>query len=467
MTDPVLSNAWRGEAAAGSFSAQSGKWALGAVQPGVTTAAPPAHDPWDWRAPQVGWGLVLPDRDGFSVDDLVAAKDAPEPLQTLVAARGPAPVLRWRADEPDVLLRYYSGFANPEHIPIGGTPRGVVQGAIPSFLMLWGGPDRLPWRLQYALNLDPRIFAGRLPTMDDDALGRYVTALLGAWDRPAPAHARALIWATDHGPTDITRLMRLVVAEPARAAYAADGDITVQSRGGPDATAAQLAAMLAAQSPGLVLSTSHGFTGPVGAPDPQRLGWLVDADLEPVDPATLLTAWQPDGAIWYAHACCGAGSDSPSTFAGLFEKDSPLDRMLTEVAGLGSLVAPLPTALLGASRPARAFVGHVEPTYDWTIRDQASQHALTADLVTALYDHLMLGRPIGWAMKTFHVRSGAEAAALDDARTDVLTGRAEPDAALAPRLRFLDRRSLVVLGDPAVALPSTAGAPPLEPDPGG
>jgi hypothetical protein len=130
-----------------------------------------------------------------------------------------------------------------------------------------------------------------------------------------------------------------------------------------------------------------------------------------------------------------------------------------------SLVAPLPLALLGAPRPLRAYIGHVEPTYDWTIRDPASQHALTADLVTALYDHLLLGRPIGWSLSAFHSRSGAEAAALDDARINVLNGQAEPDAALRPRLRFLDRRSFVVLGDPAVTLPSTAGAPPLAPAP--
>jgi hypothetical protein len=431
------------------------------VQPGITTAAPPQHDPWDWRASQVGWGLLLPDTEGFSVNDLIEAKDAPEPLQALVAARGPAPVLRWRREQPDVLLRHYSGFANPEPIPIGGTPRGIADGAIPSFLLLWGGLDRLPWRLLYNLNLDPRIFAGRLPPMSDEALERYVTALIGEWDKPAPAHAQALVWATDHSATDISRLMRLVVAEPVLAAYTADPDITAQSRLGADATAMQLAAVLAAQSPDIVVSTSHGFTGPTGAPDRERLGWLVDADFTPTDPSALLAGWLPHGAIWYAHACCGAGSDSPSTFAALFDKGSALDQMLTEVADLGSLVAPLPTALLSASRPLRAFIGHVEPTYDWTIRDQLSRHALTDDLVTGLYDDLLLGRPVGYAMRAFHGRAGAEAAALDDARADVLSGRTEPDAALAPRLRFLDRRSLVVLGDPAVALPSTAGAPPV------
>src|SRR5262249_11662502 len=43
VTDPVLSNAWRSEAVAGPFSPASGRWALSAVQPGVTTVAPPEH----------------------------------------------------------------------------------------------------------------------------------------------------------------------------------------------------------------------------------------------------------------------------------------------------------------------------------------------------------------------------------------------------------------------------------------
>jgi hypothetical protein len=460
VADSVLSNGWRGTPADGPFATRSGKWALGDVQPGVTTAAPPAHDPWDWRHEQVGWGLVLPDTDGPGVEDLVAARDAPEPLQDLVAARGPAPVLRWRADKPEVLLRYYSGFANPETIPIGGTPRGVAKGAIPSFLMLWGDLDRLPWRLQYTLNLDPRIFAGRLP-LAGDALARYVTALLGEWDQPVASHAQALVWATDHGGADISRLMRVVIADPVHEKYAADSDITVDFHAGPDATAQNLAAGLAVQKPRVVVTTSHGFAGPAGAPDAERLGWLVDADLAPVDPAALLAGWQPGGAVWYAHACCGAGADAPSTFTGLFDAGSPLEQMITEVAGLGSRIAPLPVALLGAAEPLRAFVGHVEPTFDWTIRDLASRHALTADLLEALYDELMLGRPVGWALSTFHARAGAEAGALDDARTAVLGGLAEPDVALQPRLRFLDRRSLVVLGDPAVALPSTAGIEPL------
>ena len=454
--EPVQSNGWRGAPADGPFSSRAGRWGVGVIeQQPVRPLAPVPHDPWNWRHPDVGWGLLLAHREDGHPADLAAARDAPEPLQALVAARGPAPVLRWDPARPDVLLRHYPDFAEPETIPIGGTPRGVAPGAVPVFLMLWGDLTGLPWELQFRLNLDPRICAGRLPLLGD-ALARYVAALLGEWDAPAPSRAQALVWATDHGPRDITRLMRTVVADEVARRYEDDADIDVVRRSGSAATAAALATDLAAGRPRMVVTTSHGFTGPSGAPDRERLGWLVDADHAGTDPAGLLAGWAPDGAVWYAHACCGAGTTAPTAFRGLFDAGSDLDRMVTEIAALGNLVAPLPVALLSAPKPLRAFVGHVEPTYDWTIRHGPSQHALTADLVTGLYTDVMLGRPIAWAVKAHHSRAGADAAEHDGAREEVLVGRADTDRALRPRLSYLDRRSLVVLGDPAAALPSTA-----------
>jgi hypothetical protein len=454
MPEPVISNAWRGVPADGSFGPRVHKWGLGTVERPIRPLAPPEVKSWDWRNEHVGWGLLLADTGVGNSADRAAARDAPDPLQELVADRGPAPVLRWRPEDPNVLLRYYPGFADPEKIPIGGTPRGVAKGAIPAFLMLWGDLASLPWSLQYKLSTDPRMQPGRLP-LTGEALGRYVTLLRTEWDKPPPARAKTVVWATDHAPKDITRLMRMVIADPVHAKYEADADIDVVYHQGDAATGTALAGALAAEAPQMVVTASHGFTGPAGAPDPARLGWLVDADHTEIDPATLVAGWQPDGAVWYAHACCGAGSDDHSSFDGVFEAGSRLDKMVTEVAALGGLVAPLPLALLSAAKPVRAFVGHVEPTFDWTLRHAPSKHALTDDLISALYTELMLGRPVGWAFRDYHVRAGADAADHDDLRTKVLEGKADPDDALHARLSFLDRHTLVVLGDPAVALPST------------
>src|SRR5207302_1988162 len=126
----------------------------------------------------------------------------------------------------------------------------------------------------------------------------------------------------------------------------------------------------------LIVTTSHGQTGPLAdaVAMKSKLGLPVDQDFQPLDPDQLLATWEPDGAIWYAHACCSAGSNAISLYGCqdtginnipicLVEAGSPVDRVLKGVAGLGSLVAPLPRALLGAKKPLRAFIGHVEPTF--------------------------------------------------------------------------------------------------------
>lgn len=463
MPETVTANAWTGTPARAKFGPAAHNWGMGQVEIPVRPLAPRHVEPWNWRDETVGWGLVLPDTDQGTSADRAAARDAPDCLQRLVADRGPAPVLRWRREHPGVLLRYYPQDSQPEHIPIGGSPRGVATGAIPTFLMLWGDLAHLPWSLQYQLGIDPRLRPGRLP-LTGDPLDRYVTQLTTAWAEPPPGRSAALLWATEHRPRDITALMRTVIADPVSTQYQADTDVDVIYHRGAAATGTALADALNSHRPQIVVTTSHGYTGPANAPDRHRLGWLVDQQHTPIDPATLLARWQPDGAVWYAHACCGAGADDRSSFDGVFEPNSQLDTMLTQIAGLGGLIAPFPLALLSATKPARAFIGHVEPTFDWTLRDPPTKHALTADLVAGLYTELLLGRPVAWAMRDHQVRAGADAAAHHDLRPRVLAGKADPITALRARLRFLDRRALVVLGDPAVAI-APAGAARAEPAP--
>jgi AcrR family transcriptional regulator len=61
-----------------------------------------------------------------------------------------------------------------------------------------------------------------------------------------------------------------------------------------------------------------------------------------------------------------------------------IDTVLNGIAALGNRVAPLPTALLGAKKPARAFVGHVEPTFDWTLQNPDTNQILTDSIQKAL-----------------------------------------------------------------------------------
>jgi hypothetical protein len=77
MTWPgqVSFNAWSGTAAAsGQLGGESRRWALDERVAAVPTVLAPRPLPElrDWRKPEVGWGLILPE----AADDLAAAERA-------------------------------------------------------------------------------------------------------------------------------------------------------------------------------------------------------------------------------------------------------------------------------------------------------------------------------------------------------------------------------------------------------
>jgi len=168
--ETLRSNAWCGEAASGALAGDSLQW--GARRGFVRTAAlgAPEIDLDDWSDPRVGWGIVLPDRDGPSAADKAAGADAPEPIRALLAARGNAPVFHWRAEVKDGRLRRYAtagGYTEPS---LRGE-RGIGPIAVPRYLLLVGSPAELPWSLQYRLQTEA--FVGRLD-LDATGLERYV-----------------------------------------------------------------------------------------------------------------------------------------------------------------------------------------------------------------------------------------------------------------------------------------------------
>jgi hypothetical protein len=213
-----------------------------------------------------------------------------------------------------------------------------------------------------------------------------------------------------------------------------------------------------------VVTTSHGMTGPLN--DPVRmagqLGLLVDDLRQLLRPEPLLEKWMPDGAIWYAHACCSAGGGDRTRFDGLVAEGSSAQEVLRAVAGLGARTAPLPRALLGAERPLRAFVGHVEPTFDWTLRHPLNRQVLTDSIRAALYDGLYraVPEPVGMAFEDWFREVGGLLSQWDAALRELsqATTPAARSAARARALRFqltgLDRQSAVILGDPTVCIPA-------------
>lgn len=409
-------------------------------------------DQREWRDSRVGWGLVLPEDKTMSAPDKAVAADAPEPLRLLLAHRQGV-VLRYDPTGAfGALRRYYADGISEEVWPaISGTGPGQV----PMYLMIAASPAQIPWQKQFELQASN--FVGRLD-LDGVGLENYVEAILAEWDDSAANTASTLVWAVDHGLDDITNLMRNAIAAPLNQRYQADGDITARFIDGSTGSAAtaDLIAGLGEQRPIMVATTSHGQTGPLSdVPAMQRdLGLLVDANKKAADPAVLLADWQPDGAVWYAHACCSAGTRAASDFLDYVSPGSDVDRILRGLQACGEMSAPLPRALLGAARPLRAFVGHVEPTFDYSVQHPGTGQWLTQPLLRAFYEGLFAGEPIGHALdgvrRTFASLLNAQRAAE---RSLAAAGEDRRGEFLALNLMAGDWNAFVLHGDPACAIP--------------
>ena len=459
-------NAWTGPD--GQASSQAGAnvagWGFTAQMQPVSQllVAPEALDLRDWQNEEIGWGLVLPENENISEADRAVAADAPEPIRKLLAARENAPVFRYRTDLQNRFLRRYYLDRSSQDIQISSAgQRGIGVGRLPYYLLIVGSPEKIPWRLQYVLNQP--CFVGRLD-LDEGGLKHYIDALLKDWADAGVEPDHPVVWTVDHGHPDITWLMRHAIAEPVGQKLREDADIGDKATilAGSTATADALTEALIAQKPALIITTSHGMTGPLDDPGlmAQQLGLLVDDEGVTLHPHHLLQKWQPNGAIWYAHACCSAGSDGETSYKGLLTEGSTADRVLEAVAQIGAKIAPLPTELLGAEKPLRAFVGQVEPTFDWTIRDPDTGQVLTTTLQNALYNRMYRKHPepVGMAFQECFRHVGELFSQWQQALRNInspsqATRDAARVAALRTQLAALDRQSLVILGDPTACLP--------------
>lgn len=458
-------NAWTGkESPKSGIAATWQKWASRSEQFEAREFLPalPPVDLRRWQDPAVGWGLILPENDRVSARDKALGLDAPEPFQRLLESRRGAPILRYFNDGRGVALRRYYQDGSSPALQITLANRGSGKNQIPWYLLIGASPKEIPWSFQYQLNSNA--FTGRLD-LEGKALEDYIDALIAGWPESPCTIEQPLVWMTDYGQEDITWLMRQVIGEPV--SQKLKGDTAIQDKlcrlSEADATWDKLIEKLTDRKPAFILTTSHGMTGPLDEPEvmARNLGLPVDALKQIYSPEQLLSKWEPDGAIWYAHACCSAGCDCRTSYKGFVPEGSMVEQVLSGVAKLGARTAPLPKALLGAKKPLRAFIGHVEPAFDWTLRDPENRQVFTTSLRQALYEHMhqQPPEPVGLAFRQFFHEVAALYQGWDAVNTaiaeEVNPEKREQSEKLAARLKLnaLDRQSFVILGDPTVALP--------------
>ncbi|HJQ02486.1 MAG TPA: hypothetical protein VJ851_12870 [Jatrophihabitans sp.] len=452
----VAINAWRGSATTGELDEYANRWGSRAGLPHSQQplAMGEEVDERDWGSDQVGYGVLLPEST-WSAADKAKGLDAPEAVRQLLDARPKTVMLRWDEKLPGNLIRRYLPDGSSQAPTIGLSTYGTNKGSLPRYILIIGGPDVVPWSVQYAL--ETRHAVGRLP-LDEAGLEHYIDAMLTGWPNADLDVTAPLMWTVSLAG-DITADMRAVIANPLEAAFADDPRVAGFTHlTDQHATAAELIRMLSASHPLLVITSSHGLTLGEGVVLRNSLGLPVDLDHQHVDLDALDHA-MPGGTIWYSQACCSAGGDASSHYEGLLAPDTMALSAVQAVAQLGPTVAPAATRLIGRANPVRAVLGHVEPTFDWTLRVGDTGQGLGGFIVEALSRNLFVTRdPIGYALRDYRAGVGElhtqYAALLDDLNKGKVEVR---DKLTRLRLSAIDRQSLVLLGDPTVTLATPTG----------
>lgn len=461
----VQIDAWAGESAESPLMHNARRWG---ARPGLASQRPlefsEPPDPTDWESDEVGYGILVPDvptspggTEYVWTKEKATGSALPAAIRRLLHARPKTVLLYWTpAHGTRSVRRYYD--SDPPHasdLRIGLSQFGTARGRLPRYVLIAASPTAIPWGVQYSFAL--RHAVGRLP-FDDDRSDAYVSAMLDGdgWATSPPTSSSVAVWAVDHGASDITHLMRTTLAAPVITACTGSID-TLRVIDGEAATASGLVAALASK-PTLLITSSHGAT-PLDERDLVRtLGLPVGSDHSAVD-VDALTECVPGGAIWFAQACCSAGSSSESSYTALLQEDTMARLIVDAVAALTSSVAPAPLALLSRERPVRAVFGHVEPTFDWTLRDPETNQRFGHDIVAALTSRLHSGTPMGLILESYY--SGVGSLVSEWATRADAFEESHDRALLADmtclRLTAWDRQSLVLLGDPTVSIPAITG----------
>ena len=408
----------------------------------------------------VGWGVLFAYEDKDRIPDL---KEALAPLLERRKAQAGS-----RYFELDGPRAYRAGESKTDFLKRFNLGPGTVDPAkLPYYLLIVGDPRRIPFRFQYLL--DVQFAVGRIhfdAENEQDALdryARYARSVVEAEEKAEQGTLKLPRTAVLFGPrnpgdkaTELS-VRELVVPLADELQHDVPAGWTITDTVDDDASKAALRSLLGGSSaPAFVFTASHGLGL---KPDDERLlthqgalvcsGWegpgskVTAGDVfcaEDVDPAANLL-----GRIAFHFACFGAGTPR-------------LDDFSTAVGGTAiapyEFVARLPQALL--SHPgggALAVVGHVDRAWDWSF------HWGTAGAQRAVFrktiGDLLTGQRVGVALDELSLRYSEISTLLTEEIADVKAGKPRDDALLA---RYWtansDARNYVLLGDPAVRLPT-------------
>jgi hypothetical protein len=403
---------------------------------------------------QAGWGVV------FTPSTSAAVREGLKPLLELrrTQAKGLYKELEYRPGESAeaFLARYDASIID------------VDPDKAPLYLMFVGGPEAIPFEVQFLLDIGYSV--GRVAFDREGDYGHYAQAVKAYETAAKVANAREVVyWGTRHDADAATQLSADSLVGPLfngvpatdgsaeRKAIAKTMQFTSRCLLGDDATKANLLEALHPRgkaAPSLLFTASHGMGGwPKGDPKERTVnGALLCQDwpgFGRIKPEHYLTAAEIepnarfDGVVAFVFACYGAGTPQYDPFLKKAE-GGPV-----EVAA-APFVSALGQRLLAGG--ALAVVGHVERAWAFSIKP--SKLSAKIDPFRNFIGRALSGDRVGKGPFDFSQRYAAYSAALLRLLDPSLPEARKPtDRELAVNwIERNDAQNYIILGDPAVRL---------------
>jgi hypothetical protein len=414
----------------------------------------PGIDPKDLA--QTGWGVVFHEHESPEIRDALAP---------LLARRRVQAGQRYEHLYRDLsgAEGYRDGMGKEDFLAACGAATGPVNPhRLPYYLLLIGGPERIPFHFQH--QLDVQYAVGRLAFDTAEEYARYARSVVEAETSGAGRGRKIVLFAVQN-PDDVATALtadRLVRPLAERLGTPVEWQQSpaweVGSVVAEEATKARLRELLGgAETPALLFTASHGmgfFPGDPLQRDHQGAllcqDWPGPEEWKGSVPPELYFSGddvsddaRAHGLVVFHFACHGAGTPATDEFA---RRDGQPPPALAPAP----FVARLPQRLL--AHPAGgvlAVIGHVERAWAYSFLGKGSLGQTEAFESTLRV--LMDGYPVGYAMEWFNQRYGELAADLTLALQRLGYGdRAGEEEIAALWTANNDARNYAVVGDPAV-----------------
>lgn len=409
---------------------------------------------------QAGWAII------FHKDEDKKVKDA---LAPLIEHRRK----RIGNDEIVKVLEYRDGESVTQWLARYKIAFGPVEPEkVPFYLLIVGDPQRIPFTFGHLL--DAVYGVGRLSFETVDGYKKYVESVIdyekGA---KAPTSKEVVFWGPSNKNDRPTKLSSEYLIKPLaqggggkksvieRASAKANVKFQARLIVPKDSTKENLLGVLSPGSgqktPSLLFTASHGIGWPSGHADQLKAqGALLSQNfpgvgLGPLKPDHYLSAVdlpkdaKVHGLIAFHFACFSAGTPDRDRFS--YQPGAPPPALAPK-----AFFSALPQALLSHPKGgALGVIGHVERAWQNSIITAGAGPQLLPFENTIGF--ILMGLPLGWALKEFNERYAVQSANLADVINKVNLGKVVSDGELAALwLERNDAEGYLLFGDPAVCL---------------